>query len=170
MKNKTVKYSSVLFSLAKEHNVIDLTANQLAIIKNLFKNEPSFRLLVESKRIILDTKKQILKNVLVSFNKLIIEFLTIIIEQNSSKYLVQIIDRYLVMAKKELSSNEIEITLAENLDEELKQTLMQQLNCTLKVNIDSSIIGGIKLRKGNTIFDNSISSQLNQLKKTLYNM
>ena len=77
---------------------------------------------------------------------------------------------HLILANKELYANEIEITSAESLDEELKQNLAKKLDCSLKINIDSSMIGGIKLRKGNTIFDNSISSQLNQLKKTLYNM
>ena len=170
MKNKAVKYSGVLFSLTKEHNIVELSANQLPAIKYLYKNVPNFRLLFESKRIALDTKKQILKNVLASFNELLIEFLGIIIEHNSSKYLMQIIDKYLILAKKELYANEIEITSAENLDEKLKQSLAKQLDCSLKINVDSSMIGGIKLRKGNTIFDNSISFQLNQLKKTLYNM
>ena len=35
---------------------------------------------------------------------------------------------------------------------------------------DPKIIGGIKLRVGNNIFDNSVSYQINQLKKTLHNM
>ena len=99
MKNKAVKYSGVLFSLTKEHNLVELSANQLPIIKHLYKNEPNFRLLFESKRIALDTKKQILKSVLVSFNILLIEFLGIIIEHNSSKYLIQIIDKYLIWEK-----------------------------------------------------------------------
>ena len=36
--------------------------------------------------------------------------------------------------------------------------------------LDSKLIGGMKLRIGNKIFDNSISYQINQLKKTLHNM
>ena len=32
------------------------------------------------------------------------------------------------------------------------------------------IIGGMKLRVGNNIFDNSINYQINQLKKTLHNV
>ena len=51
-----------------------------------------------------------------------------------------------------------------------QQLLSQALNCNLKMTVDSSIIGGMRLRQGNKIFDNSISYQLNQLKKTLYNL
>ena len=40
----------------------------------------------------------------------------------------------------------------------------------INVKEDLEIIGGIKLRIGNKIFDNSISYQINQLKKTLHNM
>ena len=91
-------------------------------------------------------------------------------ENNSSKYLISIIDKFLTLSYIELHANEIEITSAQQLDEELKQFLVRKLNCAPKTTIDSSMIGGLKLRKGNKIFDNSISFQLNQLKKTLYNM
>ena len=127
-------------------------------------------MLFESKRITTDAKKKILKNVLTSFDNVVVEFLQIIMQNNGSKYLISIIDKFLALSYKELRANEVEITSAQQLDDELKQSLTQQLNCTLKIKIDSSIIGGLKLRKGNKIFDNSISFQLNQLKKTLYNM
>ena len=170
MKNKTSKYSTVLFRLAKQYNIIEQISIQLPIIKHLYKTEPNFKLLFESKRITMDDKNQILKNVLISFDNIVVEFLQIIVENNSSKYLISIIDKFLTLSYHELHANEIEITSAQQLDEELKQSLAQKLNCTLKTTIDSSMIGGLKLRKGNKIFDNSISFQLNQLKKTLYNM
>ena len=40
----------------------------------------------------------------------------------------------------------------------------------IKTKIDKSLIGGIKIKHENKIFDNSIQYQLNQLKKTLHNL
>ena len=77
---------------------------------------------------------------------------------------------FLNLSKKERYTNEIAITTAEPLDDTTQHFLSQTLNCNLKITVDSSIIGGMRLRQGNKIFDNSISYQLNHLKKTLYNL
>ena len=92
------------------------------------------------------------------------------INQKCSKYLIQIIDRFMKLSKKIQHANEIEIITANQLDENLIDELSSKLNSTIKTTIDESMIGGIKLRKGNKIFDNSISFQLSNLKKTLHNV
>ena len=54
----------------------------------------------------------------------------------------------------------------------ITQSLYNKLNSNPAINVveQPEIIGGIKLRIGNTIFDNSIGYQINELKKTLHNM
>ena len=70
----------------------------------------------------------------------------------------------------------MEITTSEKLTEtdleRVSQTICNKLNTIPKINlkIDPDMIGGIKLRVGNKIFDNSVSYQIKQLKKTLHNM
>ena len=56
--------------------------------------------------------------------------------------------------------------------EYISKTIFDKLgnNPKIKTNTDPDIIGGIKLRIGNKIFDNSINYQINKLKKTLHNM
>ena len=62
--------------------------------------------------------------------------------------------------------------LEENEMQTIAESLCKKLSSNPKINIieDSNIIGGMKLRIGNKIFDNSISYQINELKKTLHNM
>ena len=72
--------------------------------------------------------------------------------------------------------NKVDIITATKLsDEEIKSLSIKIdgiLNNSPSVNNieDPSIIGGLKLRVGNNVFDNSVSYQINQLKKTLHNM
>ena len=56
--------------------------------------------------------------------------------------------------------------------DKLTTALSDILKTTPKINIINKpdIIGGMKLKIGNKVFDNSVSCQLNKLKKTLYNM
>ncbi len=168
--NKISTYSNTLFNISNKYDLLTQTTSDLGKIKHLYKTEPNFRLLFESKRINNKTKQNILKSVFTAFDDVVVEFLCIIIEQKYSKYLIQIIDKFTKLANKVRNANEVEIITANQLDDNVITDLSNKLNCTVKTKIDQSIIGGIKLRKGNKIFDNSISFQLNSLKKTLYNV
>ena len=80
------------------------------------------------------------------------------------------------MSESHLGINQVDIITATKLSENELNSLSQKidgiLNNSPSVNniTDPSIIGGMKLRVGNNIFDNSVSYQINQLKKTLHNM
>ena len=92
--NKISIYSNTLFHIANENNLLKNITLELGKIKYLYKTVPNFRLLFESKRIDSEIKQTILKNVLSSFDNVIVEFLCIIIDQKSSKRLIQIIDKF----------------------------------------------------------------------------
>ena len=70
----------------------------------------------------------------------------------------------------------IDIITAQELDQSYLNDIVQTLSATMNVKpsinhiVEPEIIGGMKLRIGNKIFDNSMRYQLNQLKKTLHNL
>ena len=107
---------------------------------------------------------------------LTLEFLNIIINNNHSNELLKIISKFNYLSESHLGINKVDIITAIKLSEEELNSLSQKidgiLNNSPSVNniIDPNIIGGMKLRVGNNIFDNSVSYQINQLKKTLHNM
>lgn len=168
--NKISTYSNTLFNIVEKNALLSKITEQLNQIKYLYKAEPDFRLLCESKRIDQTVKKDILNNVFESFEPIVREFLYILINQKCSKHIIQIIDKFQKIVDKKQGVDKIEIIVAKQLDGNAIQELSKQLNSKLKITIDESIIGGIKLRKGNKIFDNSIALQINSLKKTLYNV
>jgi len=170
MKNQINKYSNALFNVAKKGGQLDKISAELENIKYLYRKEPTFKLLFETKRINQKIKKNIIKNILVNFDSFISELLYILIDNKDSKILINIIDKFQNLSKKEHSTSEIEIITSAKLDDTTQQFLSQKLNCNLKATVDASMIGGLRLRQGNKIFDNSISYQLKQLKKTLYNL
>ena len=87
-----------------------------------------------------------------------------------------IISKFNYLSESHLGINQVDIITATKLSENELNSLSQKINGILNnspsVNniTDPSIIGGMKLRVGNNIFDNSVSYQINQLKKTLHNM
>jgi F-type H+-transporting ATPase subunit delta len=170
LKNQAIKYSNTLFDVSKKYNQLKSITPQLESIKILYKSESSFRLLLESKQIKLDIKKQILASVLESYEDLVKEFIYILLDNKLTNQLVTIINRFFNLASKDLDNTKIEIIAAQNLTKELLESLEKKLNCEIQLTVNPNIIGGVQLRQGNKIFDNSIAYQLNQLKNTLYNL
>ena len=170
------KYAKTLFDLCLKHNCLGLIQDQLKSIAYLFNKTSAFRLALISKRLDNKTKINVVTKALSIFEPLIVEFISIIIKNNLSNDLIDIISRFNRLTAIHSDVKGVDITTAHKLSEEEIQTLSESISRTLnarpKINVkeDLEIIGGIKLRIGNKIFDNSISYQINQLKKTLHNM
>ena len=169
-------YAKTLFDLCKKSNRVSLIQEQLKSVAYLYNKVPAFRLVLITKRINNKDKIKIIAKALNKFDLLLVEFISIIIENNQISSLLDIITRFNTLVNKSGSINKVEITTASKLDnqdfESIANALSEKLNFKPEISqiIDSKILGGIKLRIGNNIFDNSINYQINQLKKTLHNM
>ena len=170
------QYAKTLFDLCKKSNSIFIIQKQLQSIVYLFNKTPAFRLVLITKRLDNKSKVEIITNTLSMFEPLTIEFLSIIINNNSVNELLNIISRFNRLVFSYSDIQDVDITTAYKLEiqeiQSLSETICNILNSNPKINIitDPHVIGGMKLRVGNKIFDNSISYQINQLKKTLHNM
>ena len=170
------QYAKTLFEICEKADCINMIQNQLYSVSYLFNKVPVFRLVLITKRIDNQNKINIIKNTLIKFNPLIVEFLSIIINNNQINNLLNIISKFNRLVNLRSDFKEIDIVTATRLDDQdiqnLSKTIHNKLNSNPKINIinDPNIIGGMKLRIGNKIFDNSVSYQINQLKKSLHNM
>jgi len=170
MQKQIKKYSHTLFHIAQKYDMTEKLVGELSVIKQLYKKEANFRLLLESKRIDEAVKHTIINNVLDKFNDVVVEFLCILITHKQTSHIINIINKFLSLAKKELDANKIEVITAKPMNDEILKNLFGDLNYQIKSTVDPAIIGGMKIKHENTIIDNSVICQLNQLKKTLHNM
>ncbi len=170
MQNKTNKYARTLFDVAKQYNMLENMTKQLFAIKHLYKKEATFRLLFTSKRMTEDVKKAIIKNILSDFDNAIIEFIGFLIKSKQTASMITIINKFLDLSQKALNAEQVEVITAEPLTDDMLENIRETMNCKIKSTVDQSIIGGMKIKYENKIFDNSIICQLNQLKKTLHNV
>ncbi len=170
------KYAKTLFDLSLKTNSVNKIKNELKAVAYLYNKVPAFRLVFITKRIDVEKKSNIIKNALSKFEPLIVEFVLILINNNQTNNLLDVISRFNNMSNADSSSSKVEITTASSLEdsqlEHIQNAIYSKLGFKPKINrmLDSKLIGGMKLRIGNKIFDNSISYQINQLKKTLHNM
>ena len=170
------KYAKTLFDLSKKSDCIQLVHNQLNSISYLYNKVPAFRLVLITKRINSNNKVGIIRNALKGFESLIVEFISILIQNNQTNNLLDVITRFNNMVNTDSNQSKVVITTSQKLNEVdleyVSQTISDKLNTNPNISIktDLNMIGGIKLRVGNKIFDNSVYYQIKQLKKTLHNM
>ena len=172
----THKYAKAIFNISNKAKKITETQKELQLIAYLYKKNSAFRLLFITKKINSNQKTEIINKVLNMLSPLTLEFLKIIINNNQSNELLNVIKKFNHLSESYLGVNKVDIITAAKLSDqelnELSQTLSGVLNNSPAINniTDPNIIGGMKLRVGNNVFDNSVNYQINQLKKTLHNM
>jgi F-type H+-transporting ATPase subunit delta len=81
-----------------------------------------------------------------------------------------IIDEYKGLKRKEQGEEELQITIARDIDKNIIEQIKQSFSADqAEVEQDKSILGGIIIRRGNTVIDGSVKKQLNKLKQNLLN-
>ena len=168
------KYSSVLFDLAKAKNEVDKTGECLKLLKESYKVIPEFRSFLFSFKIEIPQKIKALGAVFGDdFTDLLSKFMKTLIENKRQDLISDISDSYNLKAME--SKNQLFVTAVthEKLSEELTANVKKALeksfdkDVIIESTVDPSIIGGIKLRIGNTVIDGSVRGSLTRLRQTL---
>ena len=176
MENKQLikKYALSLYEIGKNEDILDEIQKGMEVVSSLYKSSSIFRYLLLTKKIAeVDKKKILLDTLKKSCCKHILELIFIIIERGEIKSLSGIIDRFFITMNSESGIVPVRIITATALDEEKMKTLTQSIESKLnkkisaKNEVDSNIIGGIKLMVGNKVVDGSISHQLSKIKYAL---
>ena len=106
-------------------------------------------------------------------NPLIVELLLILMDNDEVQLFDDIINRYNHLM--DIDSKELDVVITSNTEfsldrlESIKLNLSKKLNkqINIKTHINKAILGGIQLRIGNTIIDNSLLNKLRKLKNNL---
>jgi len=98
--------------------------------------------------------------------KVFIEFVK---SKQALKKLPYITEQFEALVQKNEGREPIHIISAKKISEEVKNNIAVVFGNNLKITqeLDPSLIGGVKIKQGNTIFDTSILSQLKKLKQEL---
>ncbi|MFC1527616.1 ATP synthase F1 subunit delta [Candidatus Neomarinimicrobiota bacterium] len=168
------KYADALLTISRELNCIPETGNSLRIIVHLVKQEQTFRAFFYTHRINPVEKVNVLKSVMGDMiNLVVIEFFALLAERNENQMFMSVATVYAKLQKDSL--NQIDVT-AYSIDEIEKGTISSIIQSIekstgkkveLKTESDKELLGGLKLRVGNTIFDGTIANQMAKMKKVL---
>ncbi len=167
-------YSDVLFELAQEAGRVGPVLDDLEAVVKVFEAEPEFLTLLTVGQLKEEEKNAVLKRVLGGrINELTLDFLCVLARRNRLNYLFGIHDRYLTLMDQSQDIQHLEVTLAAAPDdrqiEKIKQDIKRAVGTEVKlsVQVDPDILGGIIIRKGDRVIDNSVRSLLDRAVKAV---
>ncbi len=158
-----------MFELAEESGLVEVVMDDLEAVGQLLQDEPEFLSLLTLGQLKEDEKSKMVRRVFKGrINSLTLDFLCVLAKRNRMNFLNGIGDRYQVLLDERKNVRRVEVTLAEKptdkqlekLRKDIKQAIASEIK--LSVNVDPEIIGGIVIKKGDMVVDNSVRTIMNR--------
>ena len=170
----TKKYARALYNVAVQQKDVKEVSNRINYIVDVMKAMPEFSQLLQTHQVSTEDKITILKNVLKdNISSLEVELISDILEHNNILILSDIAKHFEYLIETDSNLVNMTITSAKELSAEevdhIQSSIESQLNkkVDVRTETDKSLIGGVRLRVGNIVIDNTISRRLDMLKNTL---
>lgn len=154
---------------------VDKLINDLNGLSTVLAESTDLRKALSNPLLSSNTKKEIIKSVFAdTVSKNIIKFLMVLCDRGRISYLDDVIEKALELAYKKASIEVAYVTSSVELTASQEETLTTKLQSMtgasqvkLKLDVDSSLLGGFVVQIGSKIIDNSVKGQLRQLSNYL---
>ncbi|WP_141430972.1 F0F1 ATP synthase subunit delta [Bacillus sp. 03113] len=168
------RYALALFQLAKENQLLNQIEEELRTVKEVVIYNTDLQAVLKSPKLSIAQKKDIVKAAFSSANAYVINTLMILIDRHREEFIVDVVDQYIQMSNDEKGIADAIVYSVRPLKEEEREALstvfaakVGKKSLHIENIVDSNLLGGIKLRIGNRIFDGSLKGKLDRLEKQL---
>ena len=168
------KYTQALFKVAVKENDINQISDCLHNIRSILKSVPELNQLLITRRVKVQDKINMLKNILGdNISNIEMDLMVLLMENGHMMLFGEVVKRFDYLLEKESKVVKVQITSSSILSDDEVQRISSKIENNIqkevevKTETDESIIGGIKLRVGNTLIDGSIYSHLQKMRDTL---
>jgi len=168
------RYALALYQVGEEKNKVEEFIEELSSICNLIDKNEDFYQVIKHPQISTQKKKVVFSNIFKgNIDDDLLSFLLILIEKGRILFLREKLNE---MEKIHLERNntlratvKTAIPMLENEIEALKIKLEGKYNKTiiLTPEVDKSILGGVYVRVGNDVIDNTVKSKLDEMKEIM---
>ena len=166
-----VRYATALFDLATERNCLDQVASDLTCLKDLLAQSPDLRRFLRSPVLTRGQQNQALAALLqkAGLSELTQQFVALVAMNRRLFALGGMIEAFLNDLARRQGRLSAEITVAQPLTEAQTETMNATVKKTLgdkvaiSVNVDSSLLGGMVVKVGSRLIDNSLRTKIDKL-------
>lgn len=176
MINRTVprRYAQALLMIASERNSLEKFEKELDTFKETLLSEPNLKEFMDNPKVLPEQKKKVLLNMVQGrLDPLIVDFLSLIVDKRRENLFLDIIEEYRNYADQARNILDAEVRAAVQMTDKDIRELEQKLSkvtgkkVRMKSAIDTSLLGGMVVKIGDTVIDGSIVKKLSLLKTRL---
>jgi F-type H+-transporting ATPase subunit delta len=169
-----VAYARSILDLANEHNQAQEFGQELAIIGELLKQNPSFAEFLADPGIGATERTAALEKLFRGrASPLVMNLMGVLNTRGRLNLLTAVADAYAVLLDEQLGNVEVDVTVAQKLDpsqlDQVRQRVSQALgkNAIVHQYVDEEIIGGLVLRVEDRFIDASVKYQLEAMRERM---
>ncbi|MBM7601224.1 F-type H+-transporting ATPase subunit delta [Virgibacillus halotolerans] len=168
------RYAEALFQLGNEKAVLEQFVEELQTVKEVFEKNSKLYTILEHPRIAKTRKQQFLDEVFQSLNTDIVNTLKILVERHRIMITPSMIEHFIYLYNDAKGIAEATVYSVRKLSNPERQALVASFvkrfnKSTFDIHniVDPSLVGGVKIRIGNTIYDGSVSGKLKRIKQNI---
>ncbi|WP_339161104.1 F0F1 ATP synthase subunit delta [Siminovitchia sp. FSL W7-1587] len=168
------RYALALFQLAKEQNMSDQIVEELRTVKKVLVQNPGFIHLLQSPKLSVNKKRNLIKEVFQNASQSVINTMMLLTDRHRENIILEVAEIFIKLLNEERGIAETVVYSVRPLTAEetkaISETFAPKVGKTalnIENIIDSELLGGVKVRIGNRVFDGSLKGKLDRLERTL---
>ncbi|MBS4200694.1 F0F1 ATP synthase subunit delta [Bacillus sp. FJAT-49732] len=168
------RYALALFQLAKEHNLVQQIEEELRVVRKSVSENASFITLLTSPNLSLHEKKNVLQTVFTNVSPFVSHTLQLLIDRHRQSDILDVAEAFIELANKEngvaeatvYSTRPLTATEVESISASFAPKVGRR-SLNIENIVDTNLLGGLKIRIENRIYDGSLRGKLDRLERTL---
>jgi F-type H+-transporting ATPase subunit delta len=168
------RYAVALFQLAKEQQTLDQIEAELRVVKQVFSGNEELQAVLTNPKISIESKKGIVSGAFASFSQHVLNTLYLLIDRHRETIVTDFVDSFVELTNEERGIAEAKVYSVRPLNQDEQKGLSDifaksigKKSLQIENIIDKSLIGGVKIRIGNRIYDGSVNGKLQRLEREL---
>lgn len=169
------RYADALLELAISEGKCEEYLEEVKVLLQVLGENTELQSLYVNPKITLEEKLALTDSCFSkSFSKDIVGLVSLIVKNGRSAFLEKILECFVLEAKEYLKIAIVKITSAKDLTDSQLKALEQKIlettdykSAEISVTVDESLIGGMMVRIGDRIIDNTIKTKLDNMAKSL---
>ncbi|QOR66509.1 F0F1 ATP synthase subunit delta [Cytobacillus suaedae] len=168
------RYAVALFQIANEQNALDQFEGELRTVKQVFSENPELFAVLQNPKLALDRKKGMISAAFTGLSTSVLNTLMILLDRHRINIVIDMVEDFIKIANEARGIEDAKVYSVRPLTEDEKNTISSSFaakvgKSALRIEniVDKALIGGVKLRIGNRIYDGSVSGKLARLEREL---
>ncbi|MED4828848.1 F0F1 ATP synthase subunit delta [Bacillus atrophaeus] len=168
------RYASALFDIALESSQINEIEEELKVVKEVFQNEKALNDVLNHPKVPAAKKKELIQNAFGSIAQPVLHTIFLLIDRHRTSIVPDLTDEFVKLANKVRQTEDAIVYSVKPLTDAETASLSQVFakkagvaSLRIRNEVQTDLIGGVKVRIGNRIFDGSVSGKLERIERQL---